>query len=460
MSEINGATSSQDLTPRVAAKLDVGVTRSYSSNSYLDPFPGPADWQDTPIRENLRPLIDKSAMNLEHRRASNPSCHPQQKSNFPPQTSTTSLMRSPPDCHSTTSSLTETQPAYSGPVSRIHTSFRQFACVNGRIYAQAPNVMCIAKDFTIALPSTLYSLHSLILQLKAFKRSRLLLAPFMRAFNDAQIPDDQQQQTLSVIARTGAATNSVNLRFGRLRRIIVDRSILCPFGTISRRSREKLQRDEEEPGLEAGRAQKRQKIGVNLQDTDFEPPTKDSQVTLLEYWQRRNNRNYASRTAEELSAILQVEVFLSSDGSTKRDLILTFPADQVWVVETPQNREFLPSMLKAPEGQQTVSGNGKGVKTEERKMELPICLRRFVSADEGWSLLNVDYEQMEVGELLLYRRCKLLLSGFSLQLRLVAHFSNDPELVKAFTNKIDPFITIASKWIPTVSLKFCVGVVK
>lgn len=239
-------------------------------------------------------------------------------------------------------------PSYQNP--RIHSTFRQISCATGRIVSHSPNVMCIAKDFEIPSPNK-HTLASLLSFQNVFGRTADLLAPFIQTY-DSEVPSTE---SIWVIVRkpNGSSAEGVpNLRHGKLKKIISDRNILCGFGTSNNSDHE---------------------IGCN--------------GSLLDYWiSREVESDYGSKSERELSEILQVEVQLTSDQWSKEDrnnndggdgIVLTYPMDRVWVVETPEIRSFLPPV-------------------EDVKDKDEICLRRIVSVDSGWSLLDVDYGQLEV----------------------------------------------------------------
>ena len=143
-------------------------------------------------------------------------------------------------------------------------------------------------------------------------------------------------------------------------------------------------------------------------------PTGES---LAEYW-KVGGIHYSEA---DLHRIVQVLVEL--DSQTTRS-VYHYPADQVFIPKGVSTQCNYDAQRAVELWEKLLSGQSISLDDPESKRVNPRCGFR---ASDGYQLLSVDYSQLE--------------------LRLLAHFSDDKNLLTAFHEDHDVFKTIASKWL-------------
>lgn len=139
-------------------------------------------------------------------------------------------------------------------------------------------------------------------------------------------------------------------------------------------------------------------------------------TSLAEYWRDRG----VHYSEEDLQRVVQVLVELENKSSRS---VYHYPADQVFLPMNSSNEDTLAALNDVNQWDKIIRGDRIDINPDVKRVN-PRCGFR---AQGGYVLLSVDYCQIE--------------------LRLLAHFSNDRNLVAAFHEDHDVFKTIASKWL-------------
>lgn len=264
-----------------------------------------------------------------------------------------------------------------GPISRIFPKFRQVECALGRITSHSPSITWLMKDCRVTLPRQHY-LPELLTQSLTFGRTRQLLAPFMTTSRAEVSPTTE---TLWVGVRKPnllPTVNTPNFCYGRLKKIIIDRNVLSLVEMIGE-----------------GTLPSSEEFAAHCK----KPKLAENDRTFLEYWRNCDFlMEYVSKGKDELSQILLVEIEVDLKEVTtefnNRQLTFTCPADQVWVIESPSIKAFLPSVENF-RGNHRIADHGKRKGAGAQSPTL-VCLKRFVASDRDSSLLRIEYKHLKV----------------------------------------------------------------
>lgn len=334
---------------------------------------------------------------------------------------------------------------------RVYCVLEQRNSSTGRLSCRNPNLLCLDKPFALS-HVRMCSIQRDLSVISSHQRTFNLFEPFL-------VLSERLQQVLPVTrqkpeARPGKA------EFGPDRPSVVPTTYDGSFIWLVVRNPRRLQLSDTvrhssklaEDFKYSLAALFKIRLDRGLDDKFCD----NSHLTLREYWQQFGFYKDTKRDGSEYDVgdICQVHVILCRPGSQTVDpnsRILTYPSDQVWRLDATADERGRPDLPKSSAINSTPRSLSPVAYRQNQPVDSPIRrsggdanrdganrqdlegdsvvvnVRDMVVASNGRTLLSFDYAQLE--------------------LRLIAHYSEDPLLVWAFrSEQADVFTAIAASW--------------